>query len=189
MKEIEKLVSDAVVEKPIEFDLEYEVPEILTKRKKEFYFAKGFLPWFRTINVEEKVVKTVKEHHRVYPPTLGKLQLLSKLFLNLDIDFEAFKVDPATEIFKCCGEKTDVLAEIMAISILKTKEELLDSSLVKKKAEIFKWCTSPQDFALVVGALITQIDLSNFSNSIRLTRLFRLNDKRESKHGANRVEK
>ena len=137
----------------------------------------------------KKTKSLTKEKYSIFPPTLGKLQILSKLFLNLDLNFDSLKLDPATEIFKCCKDKTDILAEIMAVSVLKTKEELLNNDLISQKKDLFLWNTTPEDFSIIVGAILMQIDLTNFSNSIRLTRLFRLNEPKENKHGTNRVEK
>ena len=114
---------------------------------------------------------------------------MSKLFLQLDLDFDAIKVDPTTAIFNCCSHKSEILAEIMAVSVLRSKEELLNSELIAEKRNLFLWNTTPEDFSIIVGAILMQIDLTNFSNSIRLTKLFRLNEPKDNKHGANRVEK
>ena len=117
------------------------------------------------------------------------MQILAKLFLKLELDFEAIKEDPATELFKCCESKSAILAEIMAVSVLRKKEDLLNHDLISSKRDLFLWNTTPEDFSIIVGAILMQIDLTNFSNSIRLTKLFRLNEPKDNRHGANRVEK
>lgn len=174
-RSIEQAASDAIVQKPIELSLRYDKP----LKTKKFSFKT-----FKFVN-SIPVVETFK----IYPPSLGKLQLLSKLFLQLGLDIEEVKMDPATEIFKCCSDKSDILAEIMAVAVLRTKEELLNSSLIEERKQLFLWYTTPEDFSIIVGAILMQIDLTNFSNSIRLTKLFRLNEPKESRRGANRVEK
>ena len=188
-KKVEQLVSEAVVQKPIDIFLEYEVSETILSKKPSFELLFGFLPFIKFKTISEEVVKPVKESYQVYPPSLGKLQLLSSLFLKLELDFDAIKLDPATELFKCCGTKIEVLAEIMAVAVLRKKEDLLDRQKINNLKNLFMWNTSPEDFSIIVGAILMQIDLVNFSNSIRLTKLFRLNEPKENKHGANRVEK
>lgn len=184
----EQAVTDAIVEKPIEFSIEYKIVKKVSEIER-IKKTRLFFPYYEEVEREVEKEFTEREEFKVYTPSIGKLQLLSKLFLQLDIDFEFFKEDPSTALFKCCADKTDVMAEIMAISIFRRKEDLLNTALIKKKAEFFKWHCNPQDFSIIVAAILTQIDLANFSNSIRLTRLFRLNVPKRNANGANRVEK
>lgn len=184
----EQAVTDAIVEKPIEFSIEYKivkkVSEIERVKKTRFFF----IPTYDEVEKEVEKEFIEREEFKVYTPSIGKLQLLSKLFLKLEIDFEFFKEDPSTALFKCCADKTDVMAEIMAVSIFRRKEDLLNTKLIREKAEFFKWHCNPQDFSIIIAAILTQIDLANFSNSIRLTKLFRLNVPKRNANGANRVE-
>ena len=188
-RKVEQNVSDAVVQKPIDLILDYEKSEIILERKFSFNFLLGFIPYVTTRLVPKEKITKIHEKYQIFPPTLGKLQILAKLFLKLELDFEAIKEDPATELFKCCENKSAILAEIMAVSVLRKKEDLLNPDLIASKRDLFLWNTTPEDFSIIVGAILMQIDLTNFSNSIRLTKLFRLNEPKDNKHGANRVEK
>lgn len=134
----EQGVSDAIVEKPIEF-------------------------------------KVGKDRYKIHPPTLGKLQLLSNLYLQLDINEEALQEEPHLESMRVCESKVDVVCELMAVATFKDKEELLDDDKIKERAEHFKWSTSPSDFSTVLLALLTQTHYENFIASIRLTGILRQN--------------
>lgn len=147
---IEQAVSDAIVGKPLSFELE-----------------------------------GVK--YEIHPPTLGKMQILSKLYLQLDIDEKAFSDKPHKESMRICESKTDAVCEIMAVATLQTKEELLDESKVKERATLFKWSCKPQDFATCIMAILTLIDYENFITSIRLTKILRQNEPTAKKR-AGRVE-
>lgn len=116
-----------------------------------------------------------KRKFSVYPPTLGKMQILSKYYLLLEIDEKALDAEPHLEAMRVCEDKTDVVCTLMAVSSLRTKEELQDDEKIQELADFFKWNTSPQDFGTVLLALLTQIDYANFITSIRLTKTLRKN--------------
>jgi len=115
---------------------------------------------------------------RIYPPTLGKMQILSKYYLLLEIDEEALMEEPHVEAMRVCETKTDVVCSLMAIAVLNKKEELLDDDKVQEISDFFKWNTQPTDFSTCLLALLTQIDYVNFISSIRLTKILRQNKPR-----------
>lgn len=149
-KIIESAVSDALVGRPISFEL------------------KG-------------------ERFEIHPPTLGKMQILSKLYLQLEIDEEALADEPHLEAMRLCEKKTDVVCEIMAVATINSKEELLDDANVRERAEFFKWNCLPPDFGTCLLAILAQVDYENFMTSIRLTKTLRQN-KPTAKKRAVRVE-
>lgn len=142
MKYIEQNVTDAIVEKPIEFQLN-------------------------------------EEEFKIYPPTLGKLQLLSKLYLQLEIDEKQLNDEPHLEAMRVCEAKTDVVCELMSIATFENKEDLLNDRKTKERADYFKWNTKPSDFSTILLALLTQTHYENFISSIRLTAILRQNKPRE----------
>lgn len=149
-KIIEAAVSDAIIGRPISFELN-------------------------------------KEKYEIHPPTLGKMQILSKLYLQLEIDEKALAKEPHLEAMRVCESKTDVVCQLMAVATLKSKDELFNESLLKERAELFKWNCYPQDFGTCLLAILAQVDYENFMTSIRLTKTLRLN-KPTAKKRAVRVE-
>lgn len=123
----------------------------------------------------------------IKPPTLGKMQVLSKYYLLLDIEEESFEKEPHLEAMRVCEAKTDVVCGLMAIAVQNTQKELLDDDKIKDLTEFFKWNAEPKDFADVILAIMVQVRYENFMTSIRLTKTLRLNKPTVSK-GANRVE-
>ena len=123
----------------------------------------------------------------VKPPTLGKMQVLSKYYLALDIDDEKLGVKPQVESMRICEAKTDIVCLLMAASTLDTKEDLQDDDKILELAEFFKWNCKPSDFAVVLLALLAQVRYENFISSIRLASILRQN-KPKSPNGTGRVE-
>lgn len=127
--------------------------------------------------ITEKPVhfKVGKKKFSIHPPTLGKMQLLSKCYLMLDIDEDKLQESPHLEAMRVCESKTDVVCSLMAIATFSSKEDLLNDDKINDRAEFFKWNTEPQDFSTILLALLTQVHYENFMNSIRLTRTLRQN--------------
>ena len=137
-QQAEKAVSDAIVEKPLRFNVG-------------------------------------KQKFAIYPPTLGKMQLLSRCYLELDIDEKALADEPHLEAMRICEAKTATVCRLMSIATFKEQVDLLDDEKIKERADFFKWNTKPQDFSTVLFALLTQVEYANFMSSIRLTKTLRQN--------------
>lgn len=127
-----------------------------------------------------------KQKFSIYPPTLGKMQILSKLYLQLDINEDDFTQEPHKEVMKVCESRTDVVCELMATATFKTENELLDDEKIRERAKFFKWSCYPEDFGTCLLAILSQVDYSNFIISIRLTKMLRQN--KPNSEGAVRVE-
>ncbi len=146
--------------------IETKVSDAMTEKPIEF-----------TLNGREFSIK---------PPTLGKMQILSKHYLLLDIDEKKLEEEPHLEAMRVCEQKTDRVCDLMAVAVTNTKDDLLDDEKLKELSEFFKWHSTPKDFGVIILAILTQVDYVNFINSIRLTRTLRLN---EPKGRTDRVEK
>ncbi len=123
----------------------------------------------------------------INPPTLGKMQVLSKYYLALDIDDKKLGKNPQVESMRVCEEKTDIVCMLMAASTLDKKEELNDDEKIAELADFFKWNCKPSDFSIVLLALLTQIRYENFISSIRLASTLRQNEPKLP-NGTGRVE-
>lgn len=126
--------------------------------------------------VERPICFTVGEQKfEIKPPTFGKLQLLSRLYLMLEIDEEALSDRPHVEVMRLCESKTDIVCQIMATATFEHKEDLLSDEKINERAEFFKWHCLPEHYATVLVAILTQTDHEGFISSIRLTKYCRLN--------------
>lgn len=111
----------------------------------------------------------------IYPPKLGKLQILSRYFLQLGLDDAALKENPYAETLRVCAEKPDVVYELMAAAVCNTKEELNDEAHRRELASFFKWNGDAKDFGALVLAILTQNDYASFITSVGLLKHFRVN--------------
>ena len=128
-----------------------------------------------------------KRKFSVKPPTLGKMQVLSKYYLALDIDDEKLGREPQVEAMRVCETKTDDVCRLMAASTMDNRDDLLDDEKIQELADFFKWHCKPSDFSVVILAILTQVRYENFISSIRLAATLRQNKPKEP-NGTGRVE-
>lgn len=160
--DIEKLVSDRIIQKPICFS----IPETVSERVP----VCKYLPFIR-----KQVTRIHDRQFEIAPPTLGKMQILSRLYLELDFDDVQLHINPMKEVMRLTETKIDIMCEIMAVATLNDKQSLLSAEKIAERARYFRWKCYPSDFATLILALLTQIDYSVFADSIRLTRQFSVN--------------
>ena len=175
---MEQYVADAIAEKPLQFSITRMV-EVDTERTEEGRRPLRYLPFIRRkvqFQVFAKEKKPKVFYYSINPPTLGKMQILSNLYLELEINDKDLNDNPTTTMMEICAKKTDTCARMMAVATLSTKGEVLDDKLIAERADIFKWACSPDDMAKVIVALISHSHYGNFLNSIALTKILRQNE-------------
>lgn len=173
-KLIEASVSDAITEKPIRFSIKEK--KVITKEVTEKVRKYKYIPLVMVDSMVEKTEEIEIEHKfEISPPTLGKMQILSKLYLQMELNEEKMESEPITEVMRICESKTDLICEFMAVSVANTRDELMDAEKQAETADFFKWNCFPQDFANSVIAILTQIDYTNFITSTRLMQILRQN--------------
>lgn len=166
---VEAYVTDAMLQKPIEFTLTYKEKIPIEIRDKQGLFRK-------VVKRIEEQEKEITKTYNIAPPTLGKMQLLSKEYLMLDIDEAKLKEEPHIEAMRVCESKTDVVCRIMAVAVTEDKEHLLDDSYICNLADFFKWNAETKDFSAILLIILALINYENFMNSIRLAKLLRQNE-------------
>jgi len=128
--------------------------------------------------VTEKPIelKVGSRKFKINPPTIGKMQILSKYYLMLDLDEEKLQENPQLEAMRVCRDKSDIVTELMAVATFNNKDDLLNDDKIKERAEYFKWNSKVEDFSIVLLALLTQTQYENFITSIRLPEILRQNN-------------
>jgi len=117
----------------------------------------------------------------IHPPTLGKMQILAKHYLELDINEDDLDKEPILEAMRICEGKTDAVCRLMAVATFNEKGDLLDDKKISERADFFKWNSNPEHFIMVILKMLAQSHYANFMNSIRLTETFRINTEKVSK--------
>lgn len=95
----------------------------------------------------------------LYPVTLGKSYLLSRLITALDLDEKSMAVDPFNAILRISGDKSKELSRILALHTFNTKDEIFNEDLVQERTEFFMSNMEPNDRALLFAMTLTRDDM------------------------------
>ena len=149
-KDIEQLMEEHLVEKPVVFTMEY------TTEKKSI--------WGKTRR------KIHRRRYKLYPPTTGKIKALSALLRGIEIDEERLRTEPVKEGLRLADEYAPEVAAIIALALRNTKAEIQDTEGVRKDAEFILWHARPESMASLLLIAITQSDYQSLVSVIRLSK-------------------
>ena len=77
-------------------------------------------------------------HFCLYPPSLGKTYLLSRLIDGLSINKDILKENPFLESLRLCKDKKDIVCRIISYHTFRRKRDILDEVKVSSRAMIFE---------------------------------------------------
>ena len=116
-----------------------------------------------------------KETLYLYPLQLGRLAMISRKLLDLDIVLNEDNIeDPVKYLWTVCAEKPSEVAEIIAIATLKTKDDLDNKLDDRIKTILWSPTMRQQAMANVLYTIIMQSYYADFMNAIRLVKTLRV---------------
>ena len=83
----------------------------------------------------------------LYPPSLGVVQILQRLYRELNINDELVNINPYLEAARLAKEKPEVSCRILAYSVFKDKENILNESKIVDLAKFFESNLAVEDIA------------------------------------------
>lgn len=116
-----------------------------------------------------------KEILYLYPLQLGRLAMVSRRLLDLDLVFDAEHAeDSVKQLWTVCAEKPQEVAEIIAISTLRTKSDL--DTMLKERTNLLLWSPTMTQQALsnVLYTIVVQSHYADFVQAIRSVRTLRV---------------
>lgn len=103
----------------------------------------------------------------LYPLQLGRLAMISKRLLNLGVSLPKNQDGEAwDQMWKVCAEKTQEVAEIIAISTLRTKEDI-DNNL-SDRVNLILWSPSmtTETYTYLLSTIVFQSYYEDFIKAI-----------------------
>lgn len=137
----------------------------------------------QTFEIEDKDGKN--QTLELHPLQLGRLALISRRLLDLDMVFDSEEADAVQRMWKICAEKPQQVAEIVAIATLKTKEDM--DTLLEERTNALLWSPTmtPQAYANLLYTIVLQSYHADFMKAIRSVRMLRVNVSQQT--GAERI--
>lgn len=120
------------------------------------------------INVSDALTETPvrfrigKRDFSIYPPTLGKTQMLKKLYLELDINAGLLALNPLAETMRVCKEYPDIVCRIISYSTFADRKNLLNVEKVYQRASFLKDNTSVEDLATILSVIFSSDKTEEF---------------------------
>ena len=132
------------------------------------------------INIEQSIADTIIERpfgfkvesrqFYLYPVTLGKSYLLSRLIESLNINNEILSYNPYLEALRVVESKRDVVLRIISYNTAKNKDEVFDNELIEERIKFFSENLSKEDIAELVIMLFTDTNVEPYIKHFKLDR-------------------
>ena len=103
-----------------------------------------------------------KRHFYLYPITLGKTYLLSRLIESLDMNADIIKSNPYMEALRLCQEKKDIVCQLLSYHTLNKKEELFNSRIVNSRCQFLRKNLSNEEMAQLLVMVLTKNNTDEF---------------------------
>lgn len=157
---LEKLAAEAIIDTPV----------AVTIKEAKRVAKRRFLPFPRTTVVYEAI-------HYIHPFTLGKQEMISRLFADLEIDWEKMKTADGIvqELLRVSAQKTDIVAKILAIAIDNEPRRLIHPNRLERRANEIKAVNTLSEFSRVLIAMYEQLNPAAFSMAMRFVQILNLN--------------
>lgn len=94
-------------------------------------------------------------HFYMYPVTLGKMYLLSRLVEELQINHNILKANPYIEALRLANERKDICSRIITYHTIHTKAKIFDNEFVEKRSKFFVDKLDMEDMATLLVLVLT----------------------------------
>lgn len=98
----------------------------------------------------------------LYPPTLGKSYLLSRLIKVLSANTEMLSCNPYLEAFRLATEKKETVCRMLAYHSLSKKRDIQDEIKVKSRTKLFQEKLDVEEIAQLLVVTFTLEDVSSY---------------------------
>lgn len=97
----------------------------------------------------------------VYPPTLGKMYLISQILDSLGINKDNLSINPFLEIMRVVKAKRKECCKLLAYHITDKREDLLDIEWMEKMSGYLNRITDDEDLTTLLVVILNESSLEN----------------------------
>lgn len=103
-----------------------------------------------------------KQKYSIYPPTLGKTQILKNLYFGLDVNVQLLSLNPLAEAIRISKENRDVVCQIIAYSTFNDKNSIMNTEKVFQRAKTLKEHLTTEDLATLLSLILSNDKTDEF---------------------------
>lgn len=111
-----------------------------------------------------------KRQFYLYPVSLGKTYLISRLVDSLGLNQKIINANPYFEAFRVCQIKRETVCRLLSYHTINKKEELFDSSIVNERCDFLDKNLSNEEMAQLFVITLTNNNVSTFIKYLGIER-------------------
>nr|DAQ59861.1 MAG TPA: hypothetical protein [Caudoviricetes sp.] len=127
-----------------------------------------------------------KERFYLFPITLGKMLLISKLMKELDINDSNISVNPYLEALRLCDAKKEVVCRILSYHSFDNKADIFNNSKVEGRLHLFLDKLSQEEIATMLVLVLSSDSMKPFIDHLGIDEEIglkkKLSELREDRH-------
>lgn len=109
-----------------------------------------------------------KRKYSIYPPTLGKTQILKNLYLSLELDTRLLSLNPLAEAMRISKESPNIVCRIIAYSTFSDKDSIMNTEKVFQRADMFKDKLTAEEMATLLSIILMNDKTDEFIKYFRI---------------------
>lgn len=109
-----------------------------------------------------------KRKYSIYPPTLGKTQILKNLYLGLELDTRLLSLNPLAEAMRISKESPNIVCRIIAYSTFSDKDSIMNTEKVFQRADMFKDKLIAEEMATLLSIILMNDKTDEFIKYFRI---------------------
>lgn len=104
----------------------------------------------------------------IYPASLGRTLVCSRLLQTLNIDFDYLTANIALEALRLASTRPETLRELIAISTLSTREDIFNRQLIDERTEFLAAHLHSEELAKLFILAFNEIPLRDYKKYLKL---------------------
>lgn len=107
----------------------------------------------------------------LYPLQLGRLMMISRRLLLLDIALSDDAENEVKKMWKICANKAEEVAEVIAIATLQTHAEVVEQLEERTRLILHSPTMTPAALSVLFSGIVFQSYYADFTNAIRSVKM------------------
>lgn len=117
-------------------------------------------------DIDEKIVDVITEvpyafkiddrQFYLYPQSLGKMYICSRIIESLGLNYNIIKLNPSLEALRIVEQKKSSVISLIVNNTCKTKDELFDSEIVEKRSTFFEAKLDDRELATLLLVILSR---------------------------------
>lgn len=106
----------------------------------------------------------------LYPMTLGKSYLLSRIIESLDVNKNLLSSNPYAEAIRLCSLNKDSVVRIIVYNTLNSKQDIFNDELVNERIKFFADSLDAKELAELLSIVLSSDDIGKYTKYLGIDR-------------------